>query len=372
MASARSVIVLAGVTLAAVIGAVHLESGGGGAIPGRGELLFPDLLSRVDEVREIRALSEGETFHLTHDGTVWRLAERDGYRVAADKVHKLVVGAAGLVRLEPKTSNPDLYDRIGLGDPARADSGSIRFTLLDEGGGALADFVVGKREPSRIDLALEEFYLRRPEDPQSWLVEGRLSVSRDPVQWLDREILGIDAARVRAVQVHQAGGGALEVSRRRPEDTDFRLDNAPPGHEIAEPWRVNDIGRGLTDLRLEEVRRAAAERPGDPDFTATLSTFDGLRVRLSAHREDAASYARLDASFDEAARDPRFGPAGGGSEGVEGVEGIEGLLAAPEVQEEARRLNDGWQGWEYRLAEFKRNYFATPVEELVKRPESGE
>ena len=369
MASARSVIVLAGITLAAVIGAVYLKSGGGGAIPGRGELLFPDLLPRVDEVREIRALSGGGTFHLAHDGTAWRLAERDGYRVAADKVHKLVVGAAGLVRLEPKTSNPDLYERIGLGDPARADSGSIRFTLLDEGGGALADFVVGKREPSRIDPALEEFYLRRPGDPRSWLVEGRLSVSRDPIQWLDREILGIDATRVRAVQVHQAGGGVLAVSRRRPEDPDFRLDNAPPGHEIAEPWRVNDIGRGLASLRLEEVRRAAPERPGDPDFTATLSTFDGLRVRLSVHREDAASYARLDASFDEAARDPRFGPAGGDAEGVEG---IDGLLAAPEVQEEARRLNEGWQGWEYRLAEFKRNYFATPVEELVKRPGSGE
>lgn len=368
MASARSLIVLAGVTLAVVVGAVLLKSGGD-AIPGRGELLFPDLLSRVDEVRGIRALSGGETFHLTRDEARWRLAERDGYRVAADKVHKLVVGAAGLVRIEPKTSNPDLYDRIGLGDPARADSGSIRFTLLDAGGGALADFVVGNREPSRIDLALEEFYLRRFDDPQSWLVEGRLSVSRDPIQWLDREILDIDATRVRAVQVHQAGGGVVEVGRRRPEDPDFRLDNAPPGHEVAEQWRIDDVGRGLTDLRLEEVRRAAAERSGDPDFTATLSTFDGLRVRLSAHREEGASYARLDASFDETARDPRFGPAGGDTEGVEG---IEGLLAAPEVQEEARRLNEGWQGWEYRLAEFKRSYFATPVEELVKRPGSGE
>ena len=240
--------------------------------------------------------------------------------------------------------------------------------------------------------SVEEFYLRRPEDPRSWLVEGRLSVSRDPIQWLDREILAIDATRVRAVQVRQAGGGALEVSKRRPDDPDFRLDNAPPGHEVAEQWRVNDVGRGLTDLRLEEVRRAAAEGAGEPDFRATLSTFDGLRVRLSARREDGASYARLDASFDEAARDPRFGPAGGDAEGVdtksvegvdtksvegvdtegvEGVEGIEGLLAAPEVREEARRLNEGWQGWEYRLAEFKRNYFATPVEELVKRPGNG-
>ena len=370
MASARTVLVLAAITLAVVIGAVLLTTGsGGGTIPGRGTLLFPELLERVDEVRGIRALSGGETFNLTHDGTAWGLTERDGYRVAADRVHKLVVGAAGLVRIEPKTSNPDRYERIGLGDPARAGSGSIRFTLLDEEGEALADFVVGNREPSRIDLSLEEFYLRRPEDPQSWLVEGRLSVSRDPIQWLDREILDIDATRVRAVEVRQAGGGLLEVSKGRPEDMDFRLDNMPPGHEIAEQWRVNDVGRGLAQLRLEEVRRAAGEPPGDPDFTAILTTFDGLRVRLSAHREGGASHARLEAAFDETARDPRFGPAGGEAEGVEGVAG---LLAATEVEEEAHRLDASWQGWEYRLAEFKRSYFTTPVEELVKRPESAE
>ena len=379
MRRARSLAVLAGVTLAVVIAAAAVKvRTGGGAIPGEGELTFPGLLPRVDEVRRIRAVTGGETFTLAHDGTQWTMAERDGYRVLADKVHKLVVGAAGLERLEPKTADPALYPRLGLGDPSQSGTGSIRFTLQDEEGEVLADFIVGNREPSRIDLAWSEFYLREPDEARSWLVEGKLSVSRDPVEWLDRQVLHIDPVRVRAVHVRQPGGGGLDVARSRPQDDDFVLDNAPPGHEVEDQWRINDVGRGLAQLRFDDVRSAAGrEGRESPGFTAELVTFDGLRVRVNTYREAGATWFRLSAVFDEEAIDPRFisaGPGGGGDEagaegggtGAAGAEPVEGLLAAPAVREEARRLNALREGWEYRLADYKNAYFTAPVAELVK------
>ena len=391
----RSLLLLAGVTLAALIAAIALETEtGDSAIPGEGELVFPELLSRVDEVRRVRAVSGGETFTLAHDDERWTMPERDGYRAVADKIHKLVVGAAGLERREPKTSDPARYSRLGLDDPAEPGSGSIRFTFEDDAAQVLADFIIGNRESSRIDLSLSEFYLREPEEAQSWLVEGKLSVSRDPVEWLEREVLRIEEARVRAVRVRQADGGRLDVSRSRPDDEDFSLDNAPPGHVIDSRWRVNDIGRGLASLRFEDVRRAPVEVEGEPDFIAELLTFDGLGVYVRTWRESDESWLRIRASFDEETVDARFGPAGPSGEGdardggVEGgstegqaegdapgagdFEAIEGLQAADAVREEVERLNEGWEGWEFRLADYKRSYFTVPVADLVKPAEESE
>ena len=361
MRRVRSLIVLAGLALAAVIAAVALRTETGDAsIPREGELVFPDLLSRVDEVHRIRAVSGGETFTLAHDGERWTMPERDGYRAVPDKIHKLVVGAAGLERREPKTSDPARYPRLGLDDPAEEGSGSIRFTLEDTAAEVLADFIIGNREASRIDLSLSEFYLREPDDAQSWLVEGKLSVSRDPVEWLEREVLGIDEARVRAVRVRQADGGRLEVSRSRPDDGDFVLHDIPPGHEVESQWRVNDIGRGLANLRFQDVRRAVGEMEGEPGFSAELFTFDGLTADVRTRREDDASWIRIRVSFDEAAVDLRFGPA----------DPIEGLLAATSVREEAERLNESWEGWEFRLADYKRSYFTVPVADLLEPVET--
>ena len=393
MKRARSLLVLAVFALAAVIAAVALRTEtGDSSIPGEGELVFPGLLSRVDEVRRIHAVSGGETFTLAHDGERWTMPERDGYRAVPDKIHKLVVGAAGLERREPKTSDPSRYPRLGLDDPAEEGSGSIRFTLEDDAAEVLADFIIGNRETSRIDLSLSEFYLREPDDPQSWLVEGKLSVSRDPIEWLEREVLRIDEARVRTVRVRQADGGRLDVSRSRPGDEDFVLHDIPPGHEVESQWRVNDIGRGLANLRFRDVRRAVGEMEGEPGFSAELLTFDGLAVHVRTRRDGEASFLRIRAAFDEGALDTRFGPAdpagegdasSGGAQGESagnegepaapgagGIERVEGLLAADAVREEVERLNGAWQGWEFRLADFKRSYFTVPAAELVKPAET--
>ena len=372
----RSLLILAVAALVAVVAALGLRTETGDtAIPGEGELVFPGLLSRVDEVRRIRVVSGGESFTLAHDGERWTMTERDGYPAVADKIHKLVVGTAGLERLEPKTADPARYARLGLDDPAQGQSGSIRFTLENDPGEVLADFMIGNRESSRIALSLSEFYLREPGDAQSWLVEGKLSVSRDPVEWLEREVLDIDPARVRAVRVRQADGGRLDVSRARPGEEDFVLDNAPPGQVVESQWRVDDIGRGLANLRFEDVRRSAGEVEVDAGFSAELLTFDGLRVHVTTWREGEVSYLRIHAAFDEAGADARFGPADAGAAGEEsgaaGYEPIEGLLSAAAVREEVLRLNERWKGWEFRLADYKRSYFTVPVGDLVEPAESS-
>ena len=366
MSRGRSLLVLAAITVITVIAAgLSMQNLEVDAIPSRGEPVFPDLLSRAHEVAEIRAVTNRRAFRLELAGGRWVMAEKSGYPAAGDKVHQLVVGAAGLKRLGPKTSNPDLYPRIGLEAPEAVDAKSVRFTILDAGGETLAEFIVGNRQASKIDLDLNELYLREPGEPQSWLVEGKLPRSKIQVDWLDREILKIDHERVRDVRVTHLDGDVVEVRRASRTQSEFELLGIPADHEVRDQWRVNDIGRGLADLRLDDVRRIEDSDVDSPGYTIEFTTFDGLRVRALTYLSAETTYARLEAAFDAALAEPA-------EDAAENEAPAQASSTPDVVRAEAERLNARWRGWEYQLAKFKADYFVMRVAELVEPKESAE
>ena len=90
----------------------------GESIPQSGNAMFPGLLERIPDVVRVDVMSEGRKFVLetVGDGR-WTAPERGSFPLDADKVHQLLVGAAALNRIEPKTSKPELYAQLGVGDP---------------------------------------------------------------------------------------------------------------------------------------------------------------------------------------------------------------------------------------------------------------
>ena len=56
---------------------------------------------------------------------------------------RLVIGVARLKRIEPKTSNPDLYSKIGLDDPSSKDANAVQCGFENADGHALAEVIVG-------------------------------------------------------------------------------------------------------------------------------------------------------------------------------------------------------------------------------------
>ena len=113
----RTLLILAVVTAGAVALAYSTSTRDGG-VARSGELVFPDLLERVNDVATVTVLSEGETFDVVQESGRWVVPAKGGYPANPDTVHLLMVGAASLERVEPKTANPDLYSRLGLEDPS--------------------------------------------------------------------------------------------------------------------------------------------------------------------------------------------------------------------------------------------------------------
>ena len=402
MRRGRSILVLAAVTAIAV-GAVLSVDRGSNMVAGSGELVFPALLDRVNDVARVRVTGNEGAFTLARDGEAWVVEEKERYPAEPDRMHTLILGAAGLRRVEPKTSNPERYPQLRLEDPAGEDARSARFVLEDASGAELARWVLGDRRPSKSDPGRTELYIRTGDDPQAWLVEGSLPGGRTIIDWVDRLVARIDRERLRTVEVVHADGAVVAVHRSRPTDVDFTLQGGvPKGREIDAQYRIDDIGRVLEELRFEDVVPASElDFSGAVDKRLEITTFDGLRIRMETVMRDGAAFARLRAEADEtlveavaeasgtAGSDAGAKAGGMGDAMTEGEAGAETertagaktggeadaepedaaggpLHTLEEVRAEAGTLNARWTGWAYELPSFKRDYIARRVDELTR------
>jgi hypothetical protein len=365
----RSFTILCAVTVLVSVAAISVDEDSS-AIPGNGELLFPELLSGINEIEKIEGASAGERFTLRRGPGGWIVPDKFGYPANADKVHKLLVGAAGLKRVEPKTKKETLYPKLGLEDLSIESSRAVSFTFEAADESTPASLIVGNSAPAKGDPEASAIYVRLPGDPQSWLVEGKLPKDGTLLDWLDRKILDIERARSREVRVRHEDGEVVVVSKNTPAENDFTLADVPPGREIDAQWSVNDIGRSLTDLDLEDVRPRDALAANVPSvFTVTMRTFDGLTVAMDVYKDDKQALALLKASFAAGDQSPGGQVAGPTSE--DGSKTPPRLLTAEEVRAEASKLNARWSDWVYVLPDFKFDHLAKKQTDLLKDETEG-
>ena len=362
MRGSRTILILAALT-AVVGGAALFMDREPSAIARGGELVFPALLDQVNSVARVRVTGSEGAFTLGRNSGRWVVEEKEGHPADPDKMHTLILGAAGMKRVEPKTSNPGLYSRIWLEDPTGKDAKSARFVFEDAAGAELADWVLGNRRPSKSDPARTEFYIRVGEDPQAWLVEGSMPSARTTIDWVDRLVARIKRGRLRGVEITHADDSITAVSKSLPTDRDFVLQGAiPEGREIDAQYRINDIGHFLEEIRFEDVMPISAlDFSAAVDKRVQITTFDGLRVHLSTILRDGDAWAALRAEVDEGLVEAGAEPQAGAQSGDTGP-----LRPIEEVRAQAEELNARWARWAYELPSFKRDYIAKGIDELTR------
>jgi hypothetical protein len=370
MRGVRTVLVLGIVTLVAVGAVLFVERGPDTTEPGDA-IVFPALLERVNAVARVRVTGNEGAFTLARDGDAWVVEEKERYPGDPDRVHKLLIGAAGMKRVEPKTSNPERYPKLWLEDPTGKDARSVRLVLEDASGAVLSDWVLGDRRPSKSDASRTELYIRVADDPQAWLVEGSVPGGGKIIAWLDRVVARIDRERLRTAEVSHTDGAMVAVSKEVPADGDFVLRDVPEGRETDSQYRVNDIGRFLEDLRFEDVAPASSlDFAGSADKRLEITTFDGLRVRVDSVMREGDAWVQLRAEVDEGLVEKTAGADAGASDAESGTEPSDtssgALRPLDEVRTEAERMNARWQGWAYELPSFKRDYIAKRIDELTR------
>lgn len=290
---------------------------------------FPDLLDQSNNLTRA-IIKNGESITtIERNGEQWQVVEKGNYPAATRKVRELVLGLARLQRVEAKTSNPELYDRLEVNDINVPGSKSRLVQLLDGAGNTQAILILGKEKSAAGGSGKQQIYVRSPGDAQTWLAEGVLPALDDVDGWVEKSLLGPPLGEVRSVVVNP-DGDSFTVSRADAETRDFALQDLGADEQIETQYGVNQIAQSFSNLSFDEVvPRSDVDLAGAEMMQATLESFDDVRIELSVARLDEKLYGKLQAAFV------------GSDEPVESI------------QARVKQWNDLWSEWIYVLPDYQ-------------------
>ena len=340
--------------------------------------LFPQLAERINDVSKVVVRDAQNTLTVQRVADNWGIAEADNYPALLDKVKEAVLAVADLKVIAEKTDNPALYERLGVEDIDRQGATSTLLTLVadDE---ELAGLIVGDTRRSSSAAAAPGLYVRIPGQQQALLVAGRLTVSADIIQWLQRDIINIEGERVSTVRLRPAGATEVILSRDKPAD-DLVLQDLPEGKEQQSEYVIGRMATVLENVYADGVSKADNIDFSTPAATLEVTTFDGLTAVIEvaqrgaqpyarfafAARETAAGDAQVDAATDEARVDA---VAPSGPDADSSPETDAEAEQKPTPAQEAAALNNLLQGWAYRLSTSKAELYTQTLDDLVREPE---
>jgi hypothetical protein len=297
-----------------------------------GKLMFPDLAPKLGNAARIEITHQGATSVIAKHGDAWGLEDRGGYAVQPAKLRGMLTALTELRLLEPRTTDPAQFSRLGLEDPNEKTGTSNLLRVLDASGNPIVALVVGHRRVRTQGNVPEQVYVRRPDDNQTWLAEGSLQVDADPQLWLERDIMNIDHSRIATVAVTH-GEETLDLVR----DGQKLTMKVPADHPPLDDYKVDDVDRGLELLTFQDVQ--TDQKPvGDKIGQSVYTTSDGLAVTATVFKGDKNIWARFAAT---------------GSDKTKG---------------EADKLNARLAGWTYQLGEWKQKALVPSLDELKAPP----
>jgi hypothetical protein len=261
-----------------------------------GERALPGLAANLGDLAWV-GLSRGPTkIDFAAVNGRWAVVEKGNYPAAQGKLRQLLLGLADLTLIEPKTERPELFARLELDDPANGNATDVK--LNDRVGQTVAELIVGKRRADRLGAGNDAVYVRRPDGGRAWLARGSLDVSGEVVDWLDRRILDIPAARIASVQFTGTDGATFTLSRAQPSER-FSVGGATLDAKF-KPAALAGPAGALAALDLADVKPAAEQPiPESGVDTASFTTFDGLTIDVRVFTKEDKDWVGITASGND-------------------------------------------------------------------------
>jgi hypothetical protein len=298
-----------------------------------GRLAFPDLTAKLKDAHRIEITSKGKVTVIELKDGVWGLTDRGGYRVQETKLRGMLTTLTELRLIEPLTTDPAQYGRLGVEDPTPDKEGTANLLrVLDGGGKPIVSVIVGHRRMRTQGNVPEQVYVRLPGDNQTWLAEAGLQADADPQVWLDRDIMNISHALISKV-VSTKNGETMTLAR----DGEKLKVTQPTEYPRLEDYKLDDVARALENLTFQDVQ-TDKQPMGDKIGEAVFTTSDGLDITVTVHHLEKNSWTQI-------------------------------AVAAPERNKpEAERLNAKLSGWAFETGAWKDKSLVPSLDDLKAPP----
>lgn len=264
--------------------------------------LLPGLSEHINDVSQITLTGADNktvvTLKRTDGG--WAVVEKSGYSADLAKVREFLLKLANAVLIEQKTSSKDKYADLGVDDISAKDA---KGTLVE---------LAGLSQP--IKLIIGNYnggggggtFVRLPDEAQSWLVKGNITVEKAAANWLSHELIDVPATRFRTVELTNPDGKVLKAVKQASSDVNYQLVDVPKGREPSSDFAANGLVSTLAGLRFDDVLPAKDAEPGDKVYKAHYAAYDGLIVDVQAWEKEGKDYARFKATLDAASADAQI------------------------------------------------------------------
>jgi hypothetical protein len=312
---AGALVATAAVTLA--IESRGLKSGSTASGP-----VVPGLAETISGAQRIIVTSADASYRIERTQQGWAMRDRDDYPVLSSRLAQLTEGLENLRYERRMTSDASKHERLGVTDPREGGRG-ILVQVEDGRGALLVNLILG--------VETSGTYVRRPDDEQTWAVQGDLPPLRDAAAWMDLQPLNIPADTLARVEVMPTEGRAYILARDSAEQP-WRI--ASPALSALAQSTVTATAERLTHLSPVDVRTAPAIQ-GAPRARVRATTFDGVTIDAELIPSDNRLWVKLVAR------------------------------AAPAQEAAALEINNRSAAWAYALSEMEAEALAPPLNRLI-------
>ena len=261
-----------------------------------GEFL-PGFSARVKDSARIHVVSHSGSFDVTYSAAKgWVLPAKGNYPADFNQVRHTLLGLAAMETVEPKTSRADWLGYLGLDTPPKGTG--MEIVVSDAAGHDIAGVITGNSTQLDTGEGGTGLFVRHPGDNQSYLARTVFTPHGDLSDWVDTNVMSVDAARVNSITITPFSGAPYTVSREHSSDVDFKLDGPPsPKGLTASTSQIDLVPQIVSGFAFTDVKPASAL---DFSKAAHLAahTFDNQNIRMDAVKANGAVWVRISAQPD--------------------------------------------------------------------------
>ena len=289
-----------------------------------GTSFAPELLGSLNNVTKVEITgSQNQVLStLIKSNDTWLVEERNQYPADISKIRTSLLAIAEAKIMEQKTSNPDLYSKLGVEDVSSESAQGVKVLL--EYDGKVSNIVIGKPGPQ----INKTRYVRNLNSNTSWLIDRKIDLNHDAAYWLRKDIFSVEPDEVLEVIISLADGSRLDIKNTNQEENSFEVTNLTDPESQVVDAELHQVTNALSSFQLLDVVTDTSVF-GDENKSMQVSYHlkNGIVINLTGYEIEQDNFVAIDVK--ESIKD--------------------GMNIDNQVKEEISQLQETTAGWIYKI-----------------------
>ncbi|MDW3094454.1 MAG: DUF4340 domain-containing protein [Gammaproteobacteria bacterium] len=250
--------------------------------------IIPALQPALNDIAELQVIGAGSQVlsTLLRSDSGWLVKERNQYPADISKIRSALLSLAEAKIVEQKTSNPELYNKLGVESIEQSDAQGIKAVVRY--GAQTSELIVGKPGPQ----INKSRYVRIAGKETSWLIDRKIDLKHQPDYWLRKDILSIEPSEVAAVTILLGDNSKLDIKSTQEEEK-FEVTNlTDPNSQVIEA-ELHQVTNALSSFQLLDVAKSADFEDAKPTMNVKYQLKTGVDINIAAYELEKDHYAAL-------------------------------------------------------------------------------